>query len=124
MVTTREVTELREQTERLAQLEVERHELKNEYVEIVAHDLRSPLTAAEGLATLLFDEWDNLPDAKRLDLVKRIRTSIDRVGKLASDVLEVASVESATCAFEIQPFDLEDLVRSMRSAIGTDSGVC
>lgn len=115
VVITRDVTELREQAERLAQLEAERHgldELKKEFVEIVAHDLRSPLTVADGFATLLLDEWQNLTDLERIDMVRSIQTSIGRLGNLANDVVDVARIESATFTYEIQPFDLEDLVRS------------
>jgi PAS domain S-box-containing protein len=115
VVVTRDVTELREQSDRLAQLEAERQgllDLKNEFVEIVAHDLRTPLTVADGFANLLVDTWDELTEDARVAMVRKIQSSIGRLGNLANDVLEVARIESGTFTFDIAPFDLEELVRA------------
>ncbi len=115
VVIVRDVTDLREQAERLAQLETERdslNELKKEFVEIVAHDLRAPLSVADTFAALLLDDWESFTDPERIDIVRDIQTTIGRLGSLANDVLEVARVESAGFTYDIRPFDIEALVQT------------
>jgi PAS domain S-box-containing protein len=120
VIVMRDVTALREQEDRLAQLETERQDLnnlKNEFVDIVAHDLRTPLTVADGFADLLVDEWEEFTDPERRDLVRKIKATLERLDSLSNDILEVSRIESDGFTFDMQPFDLEDLVRTATDEI-------
>src|SRR5206468_2072503 len=48
-------------------LELDR--LKNEFVAIVAHDLRAPLSVIGGFAELLRSDWDRTPAEQRIDFL-------------------------------------------------------
>jgi PAS domain S-box-containing protein len=90
----------------------ELNEMKTEFVSIVAHDLASPLTVANGYAELLQGQWDEFGDPERRGFVDKIKRSLDRLGELVADVSLVTRLESGASAFDIQPFDLAQVVRS------------
>jgi signal transduction histidine kinase len=96
----------REATQRLRELD----ELKNEFVSIVAHDLRSPMTVIIGFADTILNRWDDLPDAQKRDLLGAVSRNTKRLATLVDDVLQVARMESGDMPYDIKPFDLGALV--------------
>ncbi|MCW2961881.1 MAG: two-component sensor histidine kinase [Thermoleophilia bacterium] len=86
--------------------------LKSEFVQIVAHDLRSPMTAIGGMAATMRAHWTEFDEQKKLEFLGHIDTSTHRMAELVVDVLDVARIESGELSFEMTPFDLGDLVRA------------
>lgn len=78
---------------------------RQELLEVVAHDLRTPLTTVLGYAQLL---QRRLGDDVAL---KAIATQASRMGRLLADVLETARMESGHQYLRCAPFDLGELVR-------------
>ena len=97
----------------------ELNQLKNEFVGIVAHDLKSPMTVISGFADLLVQNWNEFDNAQRTDFLTRISDGISRLAALVDDVLEVARIESGEVHYDIAPFDLGALVRSTVDEITT-----
>jgi PAS domain S-box-containing protein len=97
----------REANERLRKLD----DLKNQFVAMVAHDLRSPLTSVTGYASLLRQRWKELEDSQRDEFFNAISLSAGRIIKLVDDVLEGAALESGEVPYNIEPFDVAALVR-------------
>lgn len=96
----------RETTARLRELDA----LKNEFVGVVAHDLRSPMTVIAGYVDTVLQRWDDLPDAMKRDLLGVASRNTKRLSILVEDVLQVARIESGDFPYEIAPFDLGALV--------------
>jgi two-component system, OmpR family, phosphate regulon sensor histidine kinase PhoR len=71
--------------------------LKNEFVNTVSHDLRSPLTAILGYVDLL-DRVGQVNDQQR-DFIKRIQNSVQSITTLVNDLLELGRIEAG---FDIQ----------------------
>jgi len=92
---------------RLRQLD----ELKNEFVGMVAHDLRSPVGVISGSARMLRRDWAGLSATDRDELLGHIEVTVGRLSALIGDVLEVARIESGHVVYDLQPFDLAALVR-------------
>lgn len=59
---------------------------RNELVEVLAHDLRSPMTALYGFASLLADRWQELDEDRRGDLLGMIQRETRRMDRLVQDV--------------------------------------
>jgi signal transduction histidine kinase len=96
----------REATQRLRELD----DLKNEFVSIVAHDLRSPMTVIVGFVDTILNRWDDLPDGQKRDLLGVVSRNTKRLAALVDDVLQVARMESGDQPYDIKPFDLGALV--------------
>jgi PAS domain S-box-containing protein len=85
-------------------------EMKNEFVAMVAHDLRSPMGVVTGFAETLMSRWENFTDEQRLDIVGRIRNSATRLSNLITDVLDVARIEAGELDYNFADVDLRALV--------------
>jgi PAS domain S-box-containing protein len=88
--------------ERLRQLD----QLKNEFVAMIAHDLRSPLGVIGNLAYLLREKWDVVEEGERREFLDRISHRTTELSKLVVNVLDLAAIESGELRYDIQPFDL------------------
>ena len=66
---------------------------KSEFVGIVAHDLKSPMTSIAGYADLMLMTPDKLVDRQE-DFLKRIRGTVKRMEILVSDLADIARIET------------------------------
>jgi PAS domain S-box-containing protein len=107
---TRDRTEQREhEDERRNFLEQRIHLLA-----VTAHELRTPTAVIDGSASALRAEWEEMSDTERDELLAGIRTSADRLRRLAADLSTASRVYGET--LELRPTDLSlaDVVHSAR----------
>lgn len=98
VATVYDITELREREKEL-----------RAFAGVVAHDLRSPLTAIAGYAEILDDGLtDQLPAARLRPALGRVRSGVDRMRTLIEDLLAYATARDA--ALDQQPVDLAEVV--------------
>lgn len=96
--------------------------LKNEFVAMVAHDLRSPMTVVAGMADAIRNRWDSMEEGKKLTFLEMISENIHRLSNLVEDILVVARLESDEFSYEIGPFDLVALARRVGTEMGEQAG--
>ncbi len=82
--------------------------IKSEFVSIVSHDLRTPLTAIRGYVELL-PRVGPLNDQQR-DFVARVEYSMTNIVSLISDLLDIGRVEAGV-DWEMKPLALDAIVR-------------
>lgn len=97
---------LKQNAERLQQLDDE----KNEFLGILAHDLKNPLSGIVGFADLLLEE-PSMPVAERSEHISMIRTSADRMMMMVRNLLDANAIERGQLMMEIAVFDLVEVVR-------------
>jgi protein-histidine pros-kinase len=95
------------EAERLRELD----RLRNEFVAIVAHDLRTPMAIMSGYANLLLQQWPGLEDEEKQTYVGRIEQTAGRLKALVDDMLEVSRIESGQLKFTTAAVDIPVLVR-------------
>ena len=81
--------------------------LKSDFVSIVSHDLRSPLTAILGYVELL-ERVGPLNEAQT-SFVGRVKQSVDNITNLISDLLDIGRLE-AGIALDITDCDVQNLL--------------
>src|SRR5439155_7409792 len=90
--------------------EVEREQLKANFVATVSHELRSPLTPLKGfIGTLLAGTGEDSPEARREYYLIMAR-QVTRLERLISDLLEVSRIEAGHLPLENEDIDLTVLV--------------
>ncbi len=89
----------------------EMNALRSEFVAIVSHDLRSPMTSINGYAQELLNEWDATDEAKKIDYLQIIVRNTEYLAEFVEDVLQVARIEAGEYTFNIRPFDIRLLVQ-------------
>jgi signal transduction histidine kinase len=65
-----------------------------EMISSIAHELRSPLTSVQGFSGTLVKRWDRFPDEQRRELVGTIHSDAVRMGRIISEVLDLARLET------------------------------
>ncbi len=94
--------------------------LRNEFVAIVAHDLRAPMASISGFAHLLVDEWNITDDGKKIEYLRIIARNTDTFAEFVEDVLQVARIEAGEFTYDIASFDIRALAqRALDEAIGS-----
>lgn len=95
--------------ERLKELD----KLKSEFVSIASHQLRSPLTAIKGYASLVLDgSYGKVPVTIREAVDKMYQASQSLV-VMVEDFLNVSRIEQGRMKFDLSKTDLNDLVEKV-----------
>jgi signal transduction histidine kinase len=99
----------RQLAERNVQL-VEADRLKDEFIALVSHDLRTPLTSIIGYVELALDDAGDVPlDAERRRYIEVVARSSDRLLRLVDDLLLAARLQSGRFVLNIDEADLESV---------------
>ena len=92
-----------------------RDQLKDEFIHVAAHELKTPIQPILGLCELLRDrKTDIVKDEEILDVI--IRNS-KRLMKLAEDILNVARIESGSFFLNNERFDIGELISEIMNDI-------
>jgi len=67
---------------------VEANLTKEKLFSIIGHDLKSPFTAILGIAEILVNDWEELSDSEKLELVIASKTSSENTFKLLENLLD------------------------------------
>jgi two-component system NtrC family sensor kinase len=84
--------------------------IKSEFVAIVSHDLRTPLTAIRGYVSLL-PRVGPLTDQQK-DFVTRVERSMDSIVDLIADLLDIGKIEAGV-DWEMTAVALHEIVREV-----------
>jgi PAS domain S-box-containing protein len=104
---TRDLSEQREhEEERRRFLEQRVHLLS-----VTAHELRTPTAVIDGSAVALLAEWEGMSVAERDELLGGIRTSADRLRRLAGDLGTASRVYGETLELQLADMSLTEAVR-------------
>ena len=92
---------------RLAQLD----DARNAFIANASHELRTPLFSLGGFLELLDDE--DLDDATRQEFLGEMTGQVERLQKLAIDLLDLSRLDAGKLRIEMEPVDLSRLAESL-----------
>ena len=105
----------------LAPLE-EQERLRAEFLAMVSHELRMPLTSIRGAATSVLEAAADLDPAEMRQFQRIIVDQADRMRELIGDLLDVARIETGTLPVDPEPAEVALLVDRARSAFQNAGG--
>ena len=85
---------------------------KDKFFSILAHNLKNPFWAILGQNKLLEDNYEDLTESERKELISRIGTSAANVYKLFEDLLRWAKSQQNSIEIEKDDLPLKELIRS------------
>lgn len=86
-------------------------EVKNEFLHITSHQLRTPLTAIRGMLSMWYEgDFDNLSEAERKDILKRIYMSTERLNNITNDMLDALEIEGGLLKFQFIDMSVKEIV--------------
>ncbi|NIQ09869.1 MAG: PAS domain S-box protein [Gammaproteobacteria bacterium] len=103
--------EVRLNLERTAN-EMERlNQMKNSFLGLASHELKTPLTIIVGYVELLLSEREQPLDNETLELIKHIAKASDRLSEIVRDMVDVSMIDGKTVDLVSQEVDINVLVR-------------
>lgn len=99
---------------RTAELKAVNEELEA-FAYSVAHDLRTPLRAIDGLSLLLLEDYTDKLDEEGLDSLRRVRDAAQRMGQLIDDLLMLSRVTRSSLV--IEAVDLSAIAHAAAAAL-------
>ena len=103
-----EVLELKDKVRRLQALEEHDQEIqrvRDDFLAMLVHELRAPLSVVRGSADLLIRETTSMTQKQISDLLGQIRSSSSELLNLVNDLLDVSKLESG--GFELFKRDID-----------------
>ncbi|HBH49026.1 MAG TPA: hypothetical protein DDX98_10320 [Bacteroidales bacterium] len=96
---------------RKEQLKVESlNHTKDKFLSIIAHDLKSPLSALSQLGQVLAENHNKIPPAKRKKLIDSITKTSTNTYNLVENLLQWARSESGMLVIKPEKLDINDLI--------------
>lgn len=93
--------------------EKELNALKSNFISMVTHEFRTPLTVILSAAHILSRYFDRLDEERRLGYLTRIQQQVERLAKMIEDMLSVNRSQSKGFEFNPQPHNPFDLCQTI-----------
>ncbi len=93
---------------------------KSDFISLVTHELRLPMTSIKGYTELLQKEMVGALNEQQKQFIEVIQRNLRRMGVLVSDLSDINRIESGKMRFEFEEFDLrqvvEDVISNLKEA--------
>jgi K+-sensing histidine kinase KdpD len=93
-------------------------ELREAFVGVISHELRTPITTIYGLARILRQRGESLSTLARADAIADIEAEADRLYRLVEDLLVLSRAEAGRVTIQAEPINVSRLVRRIVDAEG------
>ena len=100
----------------LAAFMAERRELeqrKDEFISMVSHELKTPLTTIQGYTELLHGRFAQQGNQEALLYISKMAAQIGKLSKLIADLLDISKIQAGKLAFAKETVDIDLLVREV-----------
>lgn len=87
---------------------IELNELKNKFLGIAAHDLRSPIGVIKNFIILFLNDYLGEIDTKQREVLTTMDKNCDRMLNLINNFLDFSTIESGNLELALTPVDLYD----------------
>ncbi len=89
---------------------------RKRFIATASHELRTPIFSLGGFLELLADE--ELDEPTRAQFLGQLRSQVDRLQKLATDLLDLSRLEAGSLELRPEPTDVGVLARAVVSEFG------
>lgn len=90
---------------------------KDEFLDTVAHELKTPITGIRAATELLMDEDDDMPKDIKQQFLKNILQDSDRLGRLINNILDFEKLETGRLNLDISRQDIHVTIAKAISSL-------
>jgi signal transduction histidine kinase/tetratricopeptide (TPR) repeat protein len=87
--------------------------MKSDFVAMVSHELKTPLTSILGYSSTMLRYWSEIPEDDRVDYIRTIDRQSRRLARLVSDLLEMSRIEAGYLEPAVEDVDLAAAVATL-----------
>lgn len=87
--------------------------LKDEFVSIASHELRTPMTAIKGLISMIFEGDYGVINPQMKEPMSDIASSTQRLIELVNDMLDVSRIEGGRIKYVLSDFKISPLIKEI-----------
>ncbi|MGA9651072.1 PAS domain S-box protein [Pedobacter sp.] len=89
----------------------ENEQLKNDFIGIVSHELKTPLTSMSGYLQMLSRMAEKDENSTQVNTLNKATKQVTKMTKLINSFLDITRLEAGKIHMDYQDFDMIDLVR-------------
>ena len=104
-------TRLKQQEKVKAEAEKER--MRGNLLRAVSHDLRTPLPSIYGSCSAILENYESIPDERKISLLKDIQTDSQWLKRMVENLLSVTRVDTGTVRLSKHSTVLEELIDAL-----------
>lgn len=104
-------TRLKQQEKVKAEAEKER--MRGNLLRAVSHDLRTPLTSIYGSCSAILENYESIPDERKISLLKDIQTDSQWLKRMVENLLSVTRLDTGTVRLSKHSTVLEELIDAL-----------
>jgi signal transduction histidine kinase len=97
-------------------------ELKDEFVSMVSHEFRTPLTSIAGFSETLRTNWPDLDEEEISEFLVIMRQEAQHLSSLVEDILVIPRIEAGRLRLRIEEIDLAGEVAATSRLVFADTG--
>ena len=86
---------------------------KSEFVSIVSHQLRTPITAIKGYSSLLLEDAFGALEEKQKSPIEKIFVSSKRLAEMVTDFLDISKIEQGTMSYNYVSVDIKSMIKDL-----------
>lgn len=95
--------------------------MKDEFISIVSHELKTPLATVKGYLDMMFQGLTGKFDEKAREHLVKIMLNIQRLDLLISELLDVSRIEQERIQFDMQPVDVSKVIEKVLIELGENA---
>lgn len=90
---------------------------KNEFLSIVSHELKTPITSTRAYVQVLQKLLTNAGDLREASIITKVLNQIDKMQLLIADLLDISKIEAGKLRLDKQEFAIDELVFEIAEAM-------
>ncbi|KKP59869.1 MAG: Sensory transduction histidine kinase [Candidatus Gottesmanbacteria bacterium GW2011_GWA1_34_13] len=91
--------------------------LKDEFVSLASHELRTPMTAIKGSLSTILDGYTGQINASTKEFLTAAFNENDRLIRLVNNLLNISRIEAGRITFTITKIDLDKLIKEVKEIL-------
>ena len=91
--------------------------MRTDFLSIIAHELRTPITVMRTLTGLLLDPASDPTAEQRRTMLETMERNAERMQHLIGEILDLARYRAGTIGLQLRPFDATELAESAVATI-------
>ncbi len=95
--------------------------LKRDFLSVVTHELKTPLTAVKGFLKLLLMGKGGTLTERQVDLLTRAQIGADQLLRMVQDLLDTSRIESGQLSLQLGPLDPSEAARDVVATFAAEA---